>query len=728
MIIRVWAAAMLLAAAGGTNSSQQQMFEQVYTQYVTALQHSDTAALQRILDDRFTQETAEGASVNKASFIQMAVSQAAQTPNARATAHVQTVSISGSTARVRVQLAVDAPPWRGVETDEDVWTRDGSQWHLLKSAQKHIQSWKGATLLIDDVQPVQLSAKTRANVLAQINRLMIPIRTAVPDGNLNDLAPLKSSIGNARIIAMGEATHGTSEFFSLKDRLFRYLVEHDGVTVFAMEANWSDGLAIDKYVTTGQGDIKAALASTFAVWDNQEVLDLLDWMRAYNAAPGNHPTLHFFGIDMQSPATADEMVAAYFKSAHPDRAAAVESQIACMDLSIGTIYQQYLKKPQSERDACKRSTAAVAQSLPADAPLDIVHAAQVVEQAASMYAAGMDGEGTGRDSAMADNLAWAAQKLYPHAKIALWAHDGHVQAADAQWPNMGGRLRERFGSEYYVIGFAFDHGTVSPNGVSPNITIAPAQPTAMESVLRDARVPMYALDLHAAAKNTPLRQWLDRKEPMQELGAVTDPAQIAQRWILVTPAKAFDTLIFVADSHAAHSFQQNELVRKTITLTAGAGGLSLSKWMLSSDKRVDANVTTDQVHLHGSSASIVLTANRASETNYTILGGGQSAQAFLGKRVRVTGYLRTSNAGAAGFWLRVDTAKGVAGLDNMLNRPITGTADWTPFSIVLEVPDDAKDLAFGLLLRGSGSVWTDGVKFEAVGNDVPATNMAPSKN
>jgi erythromycin esterase len=101
------------------------------------------------------------------------------------------------------------------------------------------------------------------------------------------------------LVGLGEATHGTSEVFSLKDRIYRMLVERMGFTVFAMEMPWLSGRAIDTYVTTGQGNARAILAGSFAVWNNQEVLDLIEWMRAYDAAPGSHARLRFVGIDIE---------------------------------------------------------------------------------------------------------------------------------------------------------------------------------------------------------------------------------------------------------------------------------------------------------------------------------------------------------------------------------------------------------------------------------------------
>ncbi len=96
--------------------------------------------------------------------------------------------------------------------------------------------------------------------------------------------------------------------------------------------------------------------------------------------------------------------------------------------------------------------------------------------------------------------------------------------------------------------------------------------------------------------------------------------------------------------------------------------------------------------------------------------------AYLGKRVRVSGYLRSAAAGSASFWLRVTGPNGMLeGFDNMGDRALTATQDWTPFAIVLRVPADAQELIGGLLLQGGGTVWADDLRIDVVDDRVPTT-------
>jgi hypothetical protein len=97
---------------------------------------------------------------------------------------------------------------------------------------------------------------------------------------------------------------------------------------------------------------------------------------------------------------------------------------------------------------------------------------------------------------------------------------------------------------------------------------------------------------------------------------------------------------------------------------------------------------------------------------------------YRGKRVRVSGVLRSENARAAMFWLRVDGPGGaLQAFDNMQDRALSGTRDWTPFAIVLDVPADAEQLIGGLLLQPPGTVWADDLRIDVVNKRVPTTSM-----
>ena len=125
-----------------------------------------------------------------------------------------------------------------------------------------------------------------------------PFRTDAPTSELSDLSEIGAIVGAARVVAFGDATNGTREFYRMKQRTFQYLVEREGFTHFVIDAPMPASRAIDRYIANGDGDPKALLSAVY--WNSKELLDLVEWMRAYNVRVGV-PRLRFFGIDMQSP-------------------------------------------------------------------------------------------------------------------------------------------------------------------------------------------------------------------------------------------------------------------------------------------------------------------------------------------------------------------------------------------------------------------------------------------
>ncbi|MCA9290364.1 MAG: erythromycin esterase family protein [Phycisphaerales bacterium] len=128
-----------------------------------------------------------------------------------------------------------------------------------------------------------------------------PFSTPEAGHGFDDLRAFGDMVGDARIVGLGETTHGTREIFQMKHRLLEYLVVEHGFTVFGLEASLPDCVAINDYVLHGRGDAETALhGQGFWTWDTEEVLDMIRWMRAYNDDPAHDRKIRFSGYDMQS--------------------------------------------------------------------------------------------------------------------------------------------------------------------------------------------------------------------------------------------------------------------------------------------------------------------------------------------------------------------------------------------------------------------------------------------
>src|SRR5688572_8436911 len=126
------------------------------------------------------------------------------------------------------------------------------------------------------------SAQARAgdDVIAWLRANALPLASAEPVGGLHDLEPIRAMIGNARIVSLGEATHGTREFFQLKHRLIEYCVAKLGFTVIGFEAEYGATLAVNDYVLHGKGNaVDVVSGMGFWTWDTEEVVALVEWVR-----------------------------------------------------------------------------------------------------------------------------------------------------------------------------------------------------------------------------------------------------------------------------------------------------------------------------------------------------------------------------------------------------------------------------------------------------------------
>jgi erythromycin esterase-like protein len=171
------------------------------------------------------------------------------------------------------------------------------------------------TALAQTVEPTDPQvAWVKANAFA--------LRTVEAGNGFEDLQQLKGAIGDARIVSLGEATHGTREIFQLKHRLTEFLATELGFTIFSIEANMPEAHRVNEYVLHGRGDPKALLQGMyFWTWNTEEVLEMIEWMRRFNASGKGR--IQFTGFDMQTARVAIETVSDLLRKVDPDYAVKV---------------------------------------------------------------------------------------------------------------------------------------------------------------------------------------------------------------------------------------------------------------------------------------------------------------------------------------------------------------------------------------------------------------------
>ncbi len=150
-------------------------------------------------------------------------------------------------------------------------------------------------------------------------------------------------------------------------------------------------------------------------------------------------------------------------------------------------------------------------------------------------------------------------------------------------------------------------------------------------------------------------------------------------------------------------------------------------WFKAGSKPSSYEVGTEVKEGMNKENAVYLKSNEENITGFGTLMQNFSADKYLNKRVRLSGYVKSKDVVQwAGLWMRIDGKQDspkMLGFDNMQDRPIKGTSSWKKYDVVLDVPSNSAAINFGILLTGTGEVWLSNLKFEVVDNSVPTTNM-----
>ncbi len=324
-------------------------------------------------------------------------------------------------------------------------------------------------------------------LLDGLRRRLVPLT-----GQGDDLDPLLQMIGPARFALLGEASHGTREFYAERIRITRRLITDHGFTAIAVEADWPDAWRVNRYVRGRSGDADAGSAlSGFQrfpawMWRNTEVLDFVEWLREYNTGRGSQAQVGFYGIDLYSLFGSIQAVLAYLDRTDPDAARRARARYACFDHAREDSHAyghgaSYGLTPSCEDEAVQQlrdlnKVALAMQSmrgLERDEAFFAQQNARLVRNAEEYYRTMFRGRVSSwnlRDSHMVETLQALDRhlgELGTPPRFAVWAHNSHLGDASAtqmgdlgEW-NVGQLVRDRYGAEAMLVGFSTHRGWVT---------------------------------------------------------------------------------------------------------------------------------------------------------------------------------------------------------------------------------------------------------------------------
>jgi erythromycin esterase-like protein len=375
-------------------------------------------------------------------------------------------------------------------------------------------------------------------------------------GSPADFDPLLDQIGNARYVLIGEASHGTHEFYRIRALITKRLILEKGFAAVAVEADWPDAHRVHRYVT-GAGDdtdavdaLQGFLRFPQWMWRNADVLDFVGWLRAHNdGVPAGAPTVGFYGLDLYSLHTSIDAVLRYLRIVDPEAARRAAERYACFD-AFGSDLQAYGHvttlglSPSCEREVLaqllelRRSAADYARRDHRVTPDDLFFAeqnARLVANAEQYYRAMFHSYASSwnlRDRHMAETLGALAAHLasrMPAPRVVVWAHNSHIgdaRATERQRAgelNLGQLIREWAGADARLVGFSTYEGTVTAasNWDEPaeRKRVRPALPDSYEALFHEFDTPNFLV-----APATPgARQALDRPRLQRAIGVIYRP-------------------------------------------------------------------------------------------------------------------------------------------------------------------------------------------------------------
>lgn len=377
--------------------------------------------------------------------------------------------------------------------------------------------------------------------IARLNQQLTPITAVRPGSGFADLAPLAAVVAPARVVGLGECTHGTHEVFQLKHRLLEYLVTQQGFTTLALEVDYGWGEILNEYIQTGTVDsLTVRKAAGFVIWDTTEFWDMVAWMRAYNQQ--HAAKIRYVGIDMQDPAP-NLLRLEHFATQRADTV--LQRQVR----NLRTSYSAPGQASADTKQRLVRLSDELVQHLQAvAAPAAMQQHGQVLRQRAEHL------DDLKRDQVMAANVAWLLRQE-PAAKVVLWAHNMHIRRDDYQ-PRMGQYLSKQLGPAYVALGFATGHGTASvfnPDGSAHALALTPPIPNSFEAWLDQATPPNYFLHLRSAAKAD---KWLTKNLKFRQIGVTESPRGGEYQFMWYAPlSNAFDALFYLHETSASQPYR-----------------------------------------------------------------------------------------------------------------------------------------------------------------------------
>lgn len=376
-----------------------------------------------------------------------------------------------------------------------------------------------------------------------------------------DLESIRETIGSARVVGLGESRHDTREQLLLKGLLVRHLIEDLGFRALILEESFPHAESLDRYVTSGKGDprdIMNRLAGWY-LWDTEEMLELIQWVRQFNKGRKPGQKVRIFGMDITAPALGVQGVIESLEAAGMDMR--LDAQALGLDLQRGDFWPITWKRYGTLSDERRRELGENYEKLievlrVEKTRLIVFSSENEYERTLLMGEIGRMGNdlfssadreegGAIRERGMAQTALWILDREIAGKKAVIWAHNLHVAKSAFRMPGlaegalkpMGVQLSEELGEAYIAIGGTFGTGSYRSDLPPGERLFEAVSKDVMDGALAEVGVPFFLVDLRGVEQNSGAARWLqqDREWRAQDSKA------------LLVPGAAFDLVYFVRD-------------------------------------------------------------------------------------------------------------------------------------------------------------------------------------
>lgn len=395
---------------------------------------------------------------------------------------------------------------------------------------------------------------------------------------------LLGRIGDARVVLLGEATHGTSEFYRMRERITRALIERKGFRFVAIEGDWPDAARVDHYVR--HMEFPPSEWTAFArfptwMWRNNEVRAFVDWLRVRNASEKPERRVAFHGLDLYSLYDSIRAVLRFLEEVDSETARVARERYGCLTpwQSDPATYGHAALTGQYE--TCEPAVAEVLTDLmrrrseyalhDGERFLDAMQNARLIANAERYYRIMYYGSRASwnlRDSHMFETLKNLLEFYGPESRAVIWAHNSHIGDATATEMssrgeyNLGHLCRKEFGDKAYLVGFGTHGGEVAAasdwDGPMEIKALTPSLPQSYESLCHESGVSSFMLNLRGSSED--LATALRKPRLQRAVGVIYRPqTERASHYFEAVLPDQFDEYIWFDQTGPVTPFATHEL-------------------------------------------------------------------------------------------------------------------------------------------------------------------------